>query len=61
LRERRAELGDGKRVRQEEEHPEENQPGEPLGAVARDGADGVDRHHRADQVEEHVETPEVPL
>src|SRR5712671_6400139 len=21
---------------------------------------GVDRHHRADQVEEHVETPEVP-
>jgi len=39
---------------------EKDQPGETLGAVARDGADGVDRHHRADQVEEHVETPEVP-
>ena len=28
--------------------------------VARDRADGVDRHHGADQVEEHVEAPEVP-
>jgi hypothetical protein len=60
LRERRAEFGDGQRVRKEEEDAEEDQPGEALGAVARDGADGIDRHHRADQVEEHVEAPEVP-
>jgi len=59
LRERRAEFGDGQRVRQEEEDTEEDEPGETLGAVARDGADGVDRQHRADQVEEHVEAPEV--
>jgi hypothetical protein len=61
LRERGAKLGDGQRVRQKEQDAEKDQPGEPLGAVARDGADGVDRHHRADQVEEHVETPEMPL
>jgi hypothetical protein len=60
LRERRAEFGDGQRVRQEEEDTEKDQPGETLGAVARHGAGGVGSHHRADQVEEHVEAPEVP-
>ena len=42
LRERRAELGDRQPVRQEEEDPEKDQPGETLGPVARDSTDGVD-------------------
>ena len=48
------------RVGQEEENGEEQQPGESLRAVARHSADGVERHHRADQEEQHVEAAEMP-
>ena len=61
LRERRAELGEQQRLRDEEHDGEDQHPGERLAAAAGHGRDRVHADDRADQEEQDVEAAEVPL
>ncbi len=61
LRERRAELCNGQRIRDEERDREEDEPREALGPLGRDDAERVDADDGADEEEVDVEAREVLL